>query len=99
MVALRVLGYALLLAGLIVLGRDVLAWHDTGTFSPVSFGPLWLELSRRSYIAVEGALAPWLLVILRRILMLWAAATLLVLGLVLALIGRRGRERRRRRRR
>jgi hypothetical protein len=97
MLVLRVLGYALLLAGLIVLGRDILAWHDTGTFSPVAFGPLWLELSRQSYVAATSVLAPWMLIILRRLLMLWAAATLLALGLVLALIGRRERSRRRRR--
>jgi len=97
MVVLRVLGYLLLLAGLIVLGRDGLAWHDTGHIDPVALGPLWLELSRRSYVAVENALAPWLLYILRHILVLWAAPSFLVVGLALALVGRRRRRRHRRR--
>jgi hypothetical protein len=97
MVVVRVLGYLLLLAGLIVLGRDILAWHDTGHIDPVALGPLWLELSRRSYQAAQNGLAPWLLYILHDILVLWAAPSLIVLGAALAVIGRRRRRHRHRR--
>jgi len=97
MVAVRAIGYVLLLAGLMLLGRDLLAWHDTGHFNPVALGPLWLEYSRASYQAAQGKLAPWILYVLRDILMLWAAPSLVVLGAVLALvvrIKRRGHRRR-----
>jgi len=97
MVVVRAVGYLLLIAGLIVLGRDGLAWHDTGHIDPVALGPLWLELSRRSYEITETALAPWLLDILHRILFLWAAPSFLVVGLALALVGRSRRRRHRRR--
>jgi len=96
MVVVRVLGYLLLLAGFVVMGRDGLAWHDTGKFDPVALGPLWLEVSRQSYIAAENDLAPWILYPLHRILPLWAAPSFLVLGLALVLIGRRRHRRRRR---
>jgi hypothetical protein len=97
MVVVRVVGYLLLLAGFIVMGRDGLAWHDTGKLDPVALGPLWLELSRRSYVAAENDLAPWLLYLLHRILPLWAAPSFLVLGLALAVLGVRRRRRPRRR--
>ncbi|HUK58270.1 MAG TPA: hypothetical protein VLV50_03490 [Stellaceae bacterium] len=96
MIVVRVIGYLLLIAGLMVFGRDLLGWHDTGHFNPVALGPLWLEVSRSSYQAAQGALAPWLLYALRGILVLWAAPSLIVLGAVLALAAR-GRRRGRRR--
>ncbi len=97
MAVVRALGYLLLLAGLVVLGRDVVAWRDTGHIDPVALGPLWLELSRHSYQAVSNALSSELLYIFQRIIALWAAPSFLVLGAALVLIARRPRRRHRRR--
>jgi hypothetical protein len=97
MVVARVLGYLIAISGLIVLGRDGLAWHDTGRIDPVALGPLWIELWRRSYEVVEGSLASWLVIYFHRVLMLWAGPSLVVLGLVLISIARRRRRRHRRR--
>ncbi len=96
MVVIRAIAYLLLLAGLIVLGRDILAWRDSGHFNPIALGPLWLEFSRGSYQAAQGRLAPWLLSILHDILMLWAGPCFIVLGVVLAFAARGRRPRRRR---
>ena len=98
MILVRIVGWVLLLAGIIVLGRDLLAWRDAAVFAPVSLEQLWLELDRASLARLEGGLAPWLLGIVHAGLALWAAPSLLVPGLVLVWLGRRSGEPRRRRR-
>ena len=98
MILVRIIGWVLLLAGLIVLGRDLIAWRDAAVFAPVSLEQLWLELNRASLARLEGGLAPWLLPIVHPVFALWAAPSLLVPGLLLAWLGRRGGERRQRRR-
>ena len=95
MIAVRVIGWVLLLAGCAVLGRDVLAWHDTGVVAPVTLEQLWLELGRVSLAEFEGRLAPWMLDIARPALAPWAAPCILVAGFLFAWLGRR-RERKRR---
>ena len=98
MIAVRGIGWVLAVLGLVVLGRDILAWHDTGTFAPISLGQLWLELNRASIKGIENALAPWMMHILRLVLSFWAAATFLLLGLVIVFAARNGQAGRRRRR-
>jgi hypothetical protein len=99
MIIVRIIGWILLLAGAIVLGRDLIAWRDAGVWAPISLEELWLELHRASLARVEGGLAPWLLGIVRRGLALWAAPSLLVPGIVFAWLGRKRGERRRSRKR
>ena len=98
MIVVRILGWVLLLAGVIVLGRDVLAWHDTGVLAPVSLEQLWLELGRASLAQFENALAPWALTITRPALTPWAAPCLVALGFAVAWLGRRRQQQRPRRR-
>jgi len=98
MIVMRIIGWLLLLAGVIVLGRDVLAWRDTGVLAPVSLEQLWLELGRASLARFEGALAPWALTITRPALTPWAAPCLVALGFVVAWLGRRRQQQRPRRR-
>jgi hypothetical protein len=89
MIVVRIIGWLLLLAGLIVLGRDVLAWRDTGIMAPVSLEQLWLELGRASLARFEGGLAPWALTFTRPALSPWAAPFFVVIGFVLAWLGRK----------
>ena len=44
MIVGRVLGWLLFLAGLVLLGRDLLGWLDTHRLEPLSFRRLWLDL-------------------------------------------------------
>jgi hypothetical protein len=48
MIVWRVVGWSLLLAGLSVLVRDVVAWFDSGVWRPLAVGQLWYELDRSS---------------------------------------------------
>ena len=97
MIVVRIIGWVLIATGIIVLGRDVLAWQDTGVLEPVSLEQLWLELGRQSLARFEGALAPWLLTIAHPALAPWAAPCFALPGLVLAWLGRRPPQRQRRR--
>ena len=99
MIVVRIIGWVLLLAGLIVLGRDLMAWRDVGIWAPISLEQLWLEFGRASLARFEGRLAPWLLGSVHVVLALWAAPCVLVPGIVLAWLGRKRGEQRRRRRR
>ena len=99
MIIIRIIGWMLLLAGVIVLGRDLIAWRDAAVFSPVTLEQLWLELNRASLARLQGAVAPWLLGSLHAALALWAAPSLIVAGLLLVWLGRKRGEPRRRHRR
>ncbi|HXQ50649.1 MAG TPA: hypothetical protein VN802_06110 [Stellaceae bacterium] len=96
MIVVRYVGWVLLLAAVVVLGRDLIAWHDSGVLAPVSLGELWLELHRASLVRIEDALAPWLLQMVRGTLSIPAAAGFLLVGIVLAWRGRNSVPRRRR---
>ena len=99
MTAVRVIGWVLLLAGVVVLGRDVLAWIDSRVLAPVSLGVLWRELHPASLQALEDMLAPWLLQVVSGILAIPASVAFLVIGLAVAWSGRRDGASRARRRR
>jgi hypothetical protein len=88
MIVVRTIGWVLLLAGIIVLGRDVVAWQDTGVLQPVTLEELWLELGRQSLARFEGSLAPWLLTIAHPALAPWAAPCFAIPGLALAWLAR-----------
>jgi hypothetical protein len=104
MIVGRVIGWVLLLAGLVVLARDVIGWIDTRVFAPIVLGQLWFDLSPGSLNLLQAVIqryihpALWDPVI-TSVLFLWAWAVFVVLGVVLLALFRRrnGRWRRRRR--
>jgi hypothetical protein len=96
MIVVRVIGWVVLAAGIVVFGRDLLAWHDLRVLAPVSLSQLWLELNRGSLVSLQDALPQWIVLILRPVLALWAAPCLVLLGFVLAWSARKHRRRRRR---
>src|SRR5579872_5047239 len=98
----RVIGWLLLLAGLIVLGRDLLGWADTGQFVPIAAGQLWFNLDHASLnlaqAVIQRYVAAWLWdPVIETVLLWWAVPVLAVPGLVLLMLcRRRGQPRRRR---
>jgi hypothetical protein len=87
----RLVGWALLLAGLVVLARDVIGFLDTGTFSPVVLGELWFTLHSSSLNLMQAVIQRYVHPVLwdpviTSILFLWAFAILLVPGLALLLL-------------
>jgi hypothetical protein len=95
----RLIGWVFFLAGLAVLVRDVLVWIDTKRWAPIALGQLWFDLDRSSLNLVQAVVQRYIHPflwdpIIVTILLCWAFAVLMVLGLViLALSGRRGRTR------
>jgi ABC-type Fe3+ transport system permease subunit len=95
----RLIGWIFFLAGLSVLARDVLVWIDTKRWAPIALGQLWYDLNRSSLNLVQAVVQRYLHPflwdpIIVTILLCWAFAVLMVLGiLILALFHRRGRER------
>jgi uncharacterized membrane protein len=97
MIIVRFVGWLLLLAALIVLGRDLLAWYDTGIYAPVSLEQLWSNLDRAGLERVQRMFAPWIWNgIIQEVLRLWAGLSLAVVGILLIWAGRRRDTRRRR---
>jgi hypothetical protein len=99
MIVPRFIGWMLLLFGLVVLGRDALAWHDARVFAPISLEQLWTELQGGSLLRFEAGLAPWLAIILHALLVVWATPAFVLLGFLLAWGARTREDTRRRRRR
>jgi hypothetical protein len=95
----RLIGWIIFLAGVSVLVRDVLIWIDTKQWAPISLGQLWFDLSRSSLNLVQAVVQRYIHPflwdpIIVTILLCWAFAVLMVLGLlILALSGRRARRR------
>ena len=100
----RLLGWMILILGLIVLGRDLIGWIDTHRFEPVTLGQLWVDSDRGSLDFVEMAIrrfttpALWDPVI-ATLLRVWATALFIVVGGTLLLSSRRREVRALRRRR
>lgn len=101
----RVLGWIIVVLGLVVLGRDLIGWIDTHRFDPVALGELWSEFDRGSLDFAEStirfhvAATLWDPVI-TTVLWCWASPFFIVVGgaLVMACRRREGRAGRRRRR-
>jgi hypothetical protein len=92
----RVLGWALFLAGLLLLGRDLLGWLDTRRFEPLSFSSLWLDLGPASLAALQHRVPERLWDAAAPILALWTWPVLLAIGFALIALRRsRGHARRR----
>ncbi len=94
MVVLRLLGWILVVMALVLVGRDLLAWYDTGTLSPIALDQFWSNLDRSSLdefeAAIQRTVAPWVWSgIVQDMLALWAAPIFVVVGLALLWLGRR----------
>jgi predicted membrane protein len=95
----RLIGWIIFLAGLSVLVRDVLVWIDTKRWAPLALGQLWYDLNRSSLNVVQAVVQRYIHPflwdpILVTILLCWAFAVMMVLGLlILALSHRRARRR------
>jgi hypothetical protein len=93
----RLIGWIFFLAGLAVLARDVFVWIETKKWAPIALGQLWYNLDPSSLnlaqAVVQRYIHPFLWdPIIVTILLWWAFAVLMVLGvLILALSGRRTR--------
>ena len=96
----RLIGWIIFLAGLSVLVRDVMVWIDTKDWAPIALGQLWFYLNRSSLNLVQAVVQRYIHPflwdpIIVSILLCWAFAVLMVLGvLILAVSGRRARQRR-----
>jgi hypothetical protein len=96
LIVLRVIGWLLILAALILLGRDIVAWIHLGRWVAMPAGQLWHDLSPNSLGLAQAAIErhvwnPVIFTILRQPAWLVFA----VPGLVLLLAARRSRRRRR----
>jgi hypothetical protein len=94
----RLIGWIMFLAGAAVLVRDLLVWIDTKRWAPLLLGQLWYELSRSSLNLVQAVtqryIHPFLWdPIIVSILLSWAFAVLMVLGMLLLVVFRRRPER------
>ena len=96
----RIIGWIVLLAGLSVLVRDGLVWIDTAHWAPIALGQLWFDISPSSLNLIQAVVQRYIHPflwdpIIVSILLCWAFAVLMVLGvLILAVSGRRARQRR-----
>jgi hypothetical protein len=97
----RIIGWLLVLAALVVLVADLIAWLDTRHFAPTAAGQLWFEISpgtlELAQPAIQRHVAAWLWTPIVFVLSWPAAAVLGAPGLALAWACRT-RDRRRRRR-
>jgi len=94
MIVGRVIGWVAFLAGAAVLVRDGLVWIDTEHWAPIALGQLWYELNRSSLNLVQAVVQRYIHPflwdpIIVSILLSWAFAVLMVLGLLLLIIFRR----------
>ena len=95
----RVIGWIVLLAGAAVLVRDGLVWIDTKHWAPIALGQLWYQLNRSSLnlfqAVVQRYIHPFLWdPIIVSLLLSWAFAVLMILGVLLLVLFRRRNARR-----
>ena len=99
MILARLIGWIVFLAGAAVLVRDFLVWVDTKTWAPIALGQLWYQLNRSSLNLVQAVIQRYIHPflwdpIIVTVLLWWAFAVLMVLGLlILALSGKRAQTR------
>src|SRR6516162_590291 len=90
----RVFGWIALLAGAAVLVRDLLVWIDTKHWAPIALGQLWYDLNRSSLNLVQAVVQRYIHPflwdpIIVTVLLSWAFAVLMVLGVLLLVVFRR----------
>ena len=94
MIVGRVIGWIALLAGGAVFVRDLLVWVDTKHWAPIALGQLWYQLNRSSLNLVQAVVQRYIHPflwdpIIVSILLSWAFAVLMFLGVLLLLVFRR----------
>jgi hypothetical protein len=99
MIVGRVIGWIALLAGAAVLLRDLLVWIDTKHWAPIALGQLWYQLNRSSLNLVQAVVQRYIHPflwdpIIVSILLSWAFAVLMFLGVLLLIVFRRRTARR-----
>ncbi|WP_417515318.1 hypothetical protein [Minwuia sp.] len=100
MIIVRLIGYILLLAGLVALGAEVLVSLEAGSWTPISLGQRWAEFfGFDSILAIQNGLQRYLHPflwdpLLQSVFEAPAWLPLVVLGLLILLVSRRRRTRR-----
>jgi len=99
MIVGRVIGWIFLLAGAAVLVRDLLVWIDTKHWAPIALGQLWYQLNRSSLNLVQAVVQRYIHPflwdpIIVSILLSWAFAVLMILGVLLLVVFRRRKSQR-----
>ena len=94
MIVGRVIGWIVLLAGAAVLVRDGLVWIDTKHWAPITLGQLWYQLNRSSLNLVQAVVQRYIHPflwdpIIVSLLLSWAFAVLMILGVLLLVLFRR----------
>jgi len=94
MIVGRVIGWIVLLAGAAVLVRDGLVWIDTKHWAPITLGQLWYQLNRSSLNLVQAVVQRYIHPflwdpIIVSLLLSWAFALLMILGVLLLVLFRR----------
>ena len=94
MIVGRLIGWIVFLAGAAVLVRDGLVWVDTKHWAPIALGQLWYEFNRSSLNLVQAItqryIHPFLWdPIIVTILLSWAFAVLMILGVLLLVVFRK----------
>jgi hypothetical protein len=96
----RVLGWLIIIAGLVVLGRDILLGFETGVWAPIALGQLWFDIDRSSLTLAQAVVQRYISPVLWdpiivALLYCWAFVVLLILGAIfLSIFRRRARPRR-----
>ena len=99
MIVGRVIGWIVLLAGAAVLVRDGLVWIDTKHWAPIALGQLWYQLNRSSLNLVQAVVQRYIHPflwdrIIVSLLLSWAFAVMMILGVLLLVLFRRRNARR-----
>jgi len=94
MIVGRLIGWVAFLAGAAVLVRDGLVWINTKHWAPIALGQLWYQLDRSSLNLVQAVIQRYIHPflwdpIIVTILLSWAFAVLMVLGLLLLAVFRK----------
>jgi len=94
MIVGRLIGWVVFLCGGAVLVRDVLVWVDTKHWAPIALGQLWYQLNRSSLNLVQAVIQRYIHPflwdpIIVTILLSWAFAVLMILGLLLLAVFRK----------
>jgi len=94
MIVGRLIGWIVLLAGAAVLVRDGLVWIDTKHWAPIALGQLWYQLNRSSLNLVQAVVQRYIHPflwdpIIVSILLSWAFAVLMILGVLLLVLFRK----------
>ena len=94
MIVGRLIGWVVFLAGAAVLVRDGLVWIDTKHWAPIALGQLWYQLNRSSLNLVQAVIQRYIHPflwdpIIVTILLSWAFAVLMILGVLLLAVFRK----------